>query len=75
MKPKKYRQLKKLDGIKVGLATSFNAGDGVVNDVEVLGIFPDGTDYTTTKSPYYVQCKVRGLLYFSRKQFKESNIK
>ena len=68
---RRYKQVDELNGIKIGLATSFNAREE--NDIEVLNIFPNGNEVTTKDRPYYIECKERGLRYFGREDFLKSN--
>ena len=69
---RKFKTVRKLDGIQVGMAIAFN--DKGKAETEVLRIFPEGNDVTSPDEPYYVKNAIGSLRYFSRDMFAKSNI-
>ena len=63
---KKYKEVKELNGIKLGKCKVFNDTEDEWS--EVLNIFPNGNNVQDKSKPYYVRNSIGAIYYYSREQ-------
>ena len=71
---KKYKEVKELNGIKLGTCKVFNDKHGKLS--EVLNIFPNGNNIVRKdeNTPYYVKNSIGVLNYYAKEELYQADI-